>query len=62
MFGYIYMYRSGMDGGGTQAVLNGIAESRERRLERDIKELCQDTYTYSGGKPCSEVLSPPKQS
>lgn len=46
-----------MDGRGTQAILAGVAEGRERRLERDFKKLCENAYTYTGCKPRSEVLS-----
>ena len=50
-----------MDGGRAQTVLVRVAEGRERRLEGDFEELCEDTYADSGGEPCSEVLSPPDQ-
>ena len=49
-----------MDGGRAQVVLAGIAESGERRLERNLKELCENSDANTGCKPCSEVLSPAK--
>lgn len=50
-----------MDGGRTQAVSVRSAKGRERGLEGDFKELCEDTYTYSSRKPCSEIFPPPEQ-
>jgi hypothetical protein len=32
----VYICRGAMDGGGAQALLAGVAEGRERRLERDL--------------------------
>jgi hypothetical protein len=45
----VLIYRGSMDRGRTQTFLVGVAESRERRLERDFKKLCQDTNPYAGG-------------
>lgn len=36
-----------MDREGAQEVLAWAAESRERRLERDIEKLCQEQDAYS---------------
>jgi hypothetical protein len=54
--------RGSMDGGGAQAVPARIAEGRERRLERNIEKLREDSHANAGCKPCSEVLPPPLQS
>jgi len=46
--------RGSVDGGGAQAVPAGIAEGRERRLERNIEKLREDSHANAGCKPCSE--------
>lgn len=50
-----------MDGGRAQTVLAGIAKGGERRLERDLKELCENKDSNTGCEPCSEVLPSKKQ-
>lgn len=35
-FFFLCVYRGAMDGRGAQAILAGVAEGRERRLERDF--------------------------
>ena len=37
-----------MDGRRAQTVLVGITEGWERRLERNLKELCEDSNTNPG--------------
>lgn len=47
-----------MDRGRAQAILDRVGEGGERGLEGDFEEFREDTYAYSGGEPCSEVLPP----
>ncbi|CAI0386583.1 unnamed protein product, partial [Linum tenue] len=54
--------RGAVDRGGTQVVSGGVAESRERRLERDFQEFRQDQDADAGGQSRSEVLPPQEQS
>lgn len=54
--------RDSMDGGRTQALPARIAESGERRLARNLKKFRQNSNSNASGEPCSEILSPAKQS
>lgn len=56
---FVGMYRSAVDRGRAQAILDRIGEGGERGLEGDFEELREDAHAYSGGQPCSEVLPPP---
>ena len=45
----LIFHRDSVDRGRTSAVLVGITEGWEGRLERDFEEFCEDTYADSGG-------------
>lgn len=51
-----------MDRERAQVVPLRTGKSRQRGLERDFKELCEDSYANTSGQPRSETLPPAEQS